>query len=73
MRICEKCGGRGILTWDNDIEGRWRDYFVQLLDGTKLRKVGRDVRRMRIGGNERVVRKVWSLNLKMKQLFRKFA
>ena len=28
------------LTRENDIEGRWKEYFVQLLNGDKIREVG---------------------------------
>ena len=46
------------LTRENDIEGRWKEYFVQLLNGDEIREVGGDIRRKRIGKNERVVREV---------------
>ena len=36
------------LTQENDIEGRWKEYFVQLLNGGEIREVGGDVRRERI-------------------------
>ena len=31
------------LTWKNGIEDRWKEYFVQLLNGNKIRKVGGEV------------------------------
>ena len=31
------------LTQENNIEGRWKEYFVQLLNGDEIREVG-DVR-----------------------------
>ena len=31
------------LTQKNEIEGRWKEYFVQLLNGDEIREVG-DVR-----------------------------
>ena len=37
------------LTVENDIEGRWREYFVQLLNGDEISEVGKDVRKGRIG------------------------
>ena len=46
------------LTQENDIEGRWKEYFVQLLNGDEIRDVGRHVRRETIGENERVVREM---------------
>ena len=46
------------LTRENDIEGRWKDYFVQLLKGDEMGEVGGDIRRERIVENERVVREV---------------
>ena len=46
------------LTQDNDIESRWKEYFAQLLNGDEINEVGEDVRRARIGENERVVREV---------------
>ena len=42
------------LTQDNDIESRWKEYFAQLLNGDEINEVGEDVRRARIGENERV-------------------
>ena len=45
------------LTRENDIEGRWKEYFVQLLNGDEIREVGGDIRRVRIGENERVVKR----------------
>ena len=46
------------LTRENDREGRWKEYFVQLLNGDEIREVGVGVWRERIGEYERVVRKV---------------
>ena len=46
------------LTRENDNEGRWKEYFIQLLNGDEITEVGGDVRRVRIGDNERLVRKV---------------
>ena len=37
----------------NNIEVRWKEYFVQLLNGDEISKVGENSRRGRIGGNER--------------------
>ena len=37
------------LTQENDIKGRWKEYFVQLPNGDEIRDVGGDVRRERIG------------------------
>ena len=31
------------LTQENDIEGRWKEYFVQLLNGDKIKEVGGDI------------------------------
>ena len=39
------------LTQENDTEGRWKRYFVQLLNGDEIREVGRHLRR---GGLERM-------------------
>ena len=47
------------LTRENDIEGRWKEYFVQMLNGDEIREVGRDIRREIIGEDKRVVRKVF--------------
>ena len=47
-----------LLTWENGTEGRWKKYFVQLLNGDEIREVGGDVRRERVGENERVVREL---------------
>ena len=33
------------LTQENDIEARWKEYFVQLLNSDEIREVGGDVRR----------------------------
>ena len=33
------------LTLENDIEGRWKEYFVQLWNGDEIREVGGDIRR----------------------------
>ena len=46
------------LAQENDSEGRWKEYFVQLLSGDEITEVGRDVRRERIEQKERVVREV---------------
>ena len=46
------------LTCENDIEGRWKEYFVQLQNGDEIREVGGDIRKDRIGENERVVREM---------------
>ena len=43
----------------NDIKGRWKEYFVQLMNGDEIREVGGDIRSERIGENERVVRGWW--------------
>ena len=47
---------REELTRENDIEGSWKEYFVQLLKGDEIREVGEDIRRENIGENERVLR-----------------
>ena len=44
------------LPKENDIEVRWKEYFVQLLNGDEISEVR--VRRKRIGGNDSIVRKV---------------
>ena len=44
------------LSWENNIEVRWKEYFVQLLNSDKISEIG--VRKPRIGGYEKVVRKV---------------
>ena len=50
---------RGVeLTLENDVEGRWKEYFVQLLNGEEIRDIGGHLRREKIGENERVVRKM---------------
>ena len=49
---------RNSLTQENNIEGRWKEYFLQLLNGDKIKEVGGDIRRERIGENERVVKRV---------------
>ena len=46
------------LIRENDIQGRLKEYFVQLLNGGEIKEVGGDVRRERIGENARVVREV---------------
>ena len=46
------------LTQDNDIKGRWKEYFVQLLNSDEIREVEGDIRGERIGENEIVVREV---------------
>ena len=46
------------LTQENDIEGRRKEYLVQLLNGDEISAVGGDERRERIGENARVVRVV---------------
>ena len=45
------------LTKKNDTEVRWRGFFLQLLNGGKICKVGWYFRRAGIRGNGRVVRK----------------
>ena len=40
------------LTRENDVKGRWRKYFVQLLNGDEIKEVGGNVRRARSGENE---------------------
>ena len=45
----------GELTRENDNEGRWKEYFVQLLNGDEIREIGGHVRSETIGYNERVV------------------
>ena len=44
------------LTQENDNEGRWKEYFVKLLNGDEIKEVGGGIRRERIGENERLVR-----------------
>ena len=46
------------LTQESDIEGRWKEYFVQLLNGDEIKEVGGDKRWERITEIERVVRGV---------------
>ena len=46
------------LTRENDIEGRWKMYFVKLLNGGEIMEVGGDVSRERTKENARVVREV---------------
>ena len=46
------------LTRENNNEVRQREYFVQLLKADEINEVGGNVKRTKIGGNERVVRKV---------------
>ena len=43
---------------ESDVEVRYRDHFVQRLNGNIISEVRGDVRRGRIGENEREVRKV---------------
>ena len=38
------------LSLENDVEVRWREYFVQLLNDFEIIEVGENVRRGRIGG-----------------------
>ena len=38
------------LTRENDNNVRWREYFVQLMNGDEIREKGEDIRRVRIGG-----------------------
>ena len=49
---------REELTRENVIEGRWKEYLVQLLNGDEIKGVGGDIKKERIGENERVVRGV---------------
>ena len=45
------------LTRENDTEDdRWKEYFIQLLNGDEIREVGGDIKRERIEGNERVIK-----------------
>ena len=44
------------LTRENDTEGRWKEYFVQVLNSDEISEVRGDIRRERIGENERAVR-----------------
>ena len=44
------------LTRENDTDGRWKEYFVKLLNGDEVRDVEGDIRRESFGENERVVR-----------------
>ena len=46
------------LIRENDTEIRWKEHYVLLLNDDKINEVGEDVRRARIGENERVVREV---------------
>ena len=46
------------LTRENDTEGRWRKHVVQLLNGDEISEVEGDIRRVRIGGKESVIREV---------------
>ena len=46
------------LTRENDIQGRQREHFVQLLNGDEISELGGDVRRARIGENVRIVKEV---------------
>ena len=43
------------LTRENDIEGRWKEYFVQVLNGDEIREAEGNVRRARIEENEKVL------------------
>ena len=56
------------LTPENGIDRRWKEHFVQLLNGDEIREVERDIRRERIRENERVVREEIVGALKVKQL-----
>ena len=38
------------LSLENDVEVRWREYFVQLLNDFEIIEVGENVKRGRIGG-----------------------
>ena len=40
-------------TQENYIEGTWKEYFVQLLNGDEIREEGGDIRRGRVGEYER--------------------
>ena len=44
---------RNSMGEKNDNEGRWKEYFVKLLNGKEIREEGGNVRRGRIGENER--------------------
>ena len=45
------------LTRADDTELKWREFFVQVLNGDEISEIGGDVRKARIGENERVARK----------------
>ena len=55
--VGEKLDGKELIR-ENDTEVRWREYFVHWLNDKEINEVGGNTRRARIGGNERVVRKV---------------
>ena len=38
------------------MEARWREYYIQLLNGDEICKVGKYVRRASFGGNQRAAR-----------------
>ena len=45
-------GRKKVEYWaskENDIKGRWKEYFVQLLNSDEIREVGGDIRGERIG------------------------
>ena len=44
------------LTRENDTEGRYKEYFVKLMNGNEIREVEGDIWRESIGENERAVR-----------------
>ena len=46
------------LIRENGIEGRWKEYLVQLWNGDQIREVGGDIIMERIGENERIVREM---------------
>ena len=45
-----------MRTWENDVEVRWREYFVQLLNVDAISEIGGNVRRIKIRGNGRIVK-----------------
>ena len=46
------------LTQKNDVEVKWREYFVQIMNGDEISEVRENVKRERTGGNEGVVGKM---------------
>ena len=65
MRLSVKNSKDEELTEENGIEVRWREYFVQLLNGEEISEEG--VRRARIGGNERMLRMVMREEIMVRQ------